>query len=83
VALGALIAAREAGLRVPEDIAIAGFDDIPAAALVDPPLTTVNQFQDQIGRRAAEMLFQRIIGESTGEMCAVEMPYRLVIRKST
>jgi LacI family transcriptional regulator len=82
MAMGALVAVREAGLRVPEDIAIAGFDDIPAAALVDPPLTTVTQFQDQIGRRATEMLFERINGTAPEEMRAVEMPYQLIIRKS-
>lgn len=82
MALGALVAVREAGLRVPEDIAIAGFDDIPAANLVDPPLTTINQFQDMIGRRGAEMLFQRIHGTATEATRAVEMPYRLIIRKS-
>ncbi len=82
MAMGALIAVREAGLRVPEDIAIVGFDDIPAAALVDPPLTTVTQFQDQIGRRATEMLFERINGTAPQEMRAVEMPYQLIIRKS-
>jgi len=82
MALGALVAVREAGLRVPEDIAIVGFDDIPAAALVDPPLTTVTQFQDQIGRRAAEMLFHRILGTAPEAMRAVEMPYQLIIRKS-
>ncbi len=83
MALGALVAAREAGLRVPEDIAIAGFDDIPAASLVDPPLTTVNQFQDMIGKRATEMLFERIHGTAPETMRAVEMPYQLIIRKST
>jgi LacI family transcriptional regulator len=82
MAMGALVAAREAGLRVPEDIAIAGFDDIPTAALIDPPLTTVTQFQDQIGKRATEMLFDRINGTAPQEMRVVEMPYRLIIRKS-
>jgi LacI family transcriptional regulator len=83
MALGALVAAREAGLRVPEDIAIAGFDDIPAAALVDPPLTTINQYQDMIGKRATEILFERIHGTAPETMRAVEMPYQLIIRKST
>lgn len=83
MAMGALVAAREAGLRVPEDIAIAGFDDIPAAALVDPPLTTVSQFQGQIGKRAAEMLFERIRGAVPDTPRAVEMPYQLIIRKSS
>jgi LacI family transcriptional regulator len=83
MALGSLVAVREAGLRVPEDIAIAGFDDIPAARLVDPPLTTINQFQDKIGRRAAEMLFERIHGKAPEAMRSVEMSYQLFIRKST
>jgi LacI family transcriptional regulator len=82
MAIGALDAAHEAGLRVPADVAIAGFDDIPAAALVDPPLTTVNQFQDQIGKKAAEMLLDRIRGAAPEAMRAVEMPYQLIIRRS-
>jgi len=82
MAMGALIAMREAGLRVPEDIAIVGFDDIPAARLVNPPLTTVTQFQDQIGRRATQMLFDRINGQAPNEMQVVEMPYQLIIRQS-
>jgi LacI family transcriptional regulator len=82
MAMGALIATGEAGLRVPEDIAIVGFDDIPAAKLVNPPLTTVTQFQDQIGKRATQMLFDRINGQAPNEMQAVEMPYQLIIRQS-
>src|SRR5690606_10195968 len=82
MALGALDAVREAGLRVPEDIAIVGFDDILAANLVNPPLTTVNQSQENIGRRATEMVFERINGTAPDEMRAVEMPYQLIIRKS-
>lgn len=82
MAMGALIAIGEAGLHVPEDIAIVGFDDIPAARLVNPPLTTVTQFQDQIGRRATQMLFDRINGQAPNEMQVVEMPYQLIIRQS-
>lgn len=83
IALGALVAIREAGLRVPEDIALAGFDDIPAASQVDPPLTTINQFQDRVGRRAAEMLFERMNGTAPETRQSVEMPYQLVVRNST
>ena len=83
MAMGALVAAREAGLRIPEDIAIAGFDNIPAASLVDPPLTTINMFQENIGRRATQMVFDRIQGTAPEGMQTVEMPYQLVIRKST
>ena len=62
MAMGAMVAIREAGLRVPEDIAVAGFDDITVARLLNPPLTTVAQFPEHLGRRAAEMLFERLTG---------------------
>ena len=62
MAIGAMVAIRNAGLRVPEDIAVAGFDDITVARLLNPPLTTVAQFPEQLGRRAAEMLFERLNG---------------------
>jgi DNA-binding LacI/PurR family transcriptional regulator len=58
VALGALKAAREAGLRVPDDLAVAGFDDFEFAAAVDPPLTTVRIPGYEMGRQAARSLLQ-------------------------
>ena len=67
MAIGAMVAIREAGLRVPDDIAVAGFDDITVARLLNPPLTTVAQFPERLGRRAAEMLFARLDGSVTGE----------------
>ena len=82
MAIGAMIAIREAGLSIPEDIAIVGIDDISAAALISPPLTTVNQFKQNLGRRAAEMLFERLDGSVTGNGRSVEMPFELVIRES-
>jgi LacI family transcriptional regulator len=82
MAMGAMVAIREAGLRVPQDIAVAGFDDIPVASLLNPPLTTVAQFPERLGRRAAEMLFARLNGDVTGEGQRVEMPYELKIRAS-
>ncbi len=82
MALGALVAIREAGLRVPDDIALAGFDDITVARLANPPLTTVAQFPERLGRRAAEMLFERLDGTVLGEGRRVEMPYELVVRAS-
>jgi LacI family transcriptional regulator len=54
MAIGALRAAREAGLRIPEDIAIVGFDDIPIARFLTPPLTTVRVQIAEMGRRAVE-----------------------------
>lgn len=82
LALGAMVAIREAGLRVPEDIAVAGFDDITVARLLNPPLTTVAQFPENLGRRAAEMLFARLSGDVTGRGRRVEMPHQLKVRES-
>lgn len=82
IALGALMAAREAGLRVPADIALAGFDDIPAARLVSPALTTVAQAADVIGRRAATRVLERLDhGIDEAGRCE-EVPYTLMLRES-
>lgn len=82
MAIGAMQAVQQAGLRVPQDIAIMGFDDIPAARLMNPPLTTVTQFQEEIGRQAAELLFERIDGHAPDGARAVEMPFEIVVRES-
>jgi LacI family transcriptional regulator len=82
MAIGAMIGLREAGLEIPRDMAIVGFDDIPAASLVNPPLTTVAQFPERLGRRAAEMLFERLRGEAP-EMGRLEIHHcEPVIRNS-
>lgn len=82
MALGAMMAIREANLRIPGDIALIGIDDIPAAKFVHPPLTTVSQMQENIGRRAAEMLFERINGTAPVTPRLVEMPFKLITRES-
>jgi LacI family transcriptional regulator len=82
MAMGALMALREAGLRVPEDMAVVGFDDIPAARLVNPPLTTIVQFQEMLGRRIAEMLFERLNGTAPAYTRAEPLPFELVVRQS-
>lgn len=61
--IGALQALREYGLRIPEDVALAAFDDPPWAALVDPPLTTLGQPVRTMSHRAVELLFERIEGK--------------------
>lgn len=83
MAIGVMKALREAGLSVPGDIAVAGFDDISAASLVSPGLTTVAQFQYDIGVRAAEILLGRLHGKTPGTGTAVEMPFKLIERGST
>jgi len=60
MALGLIHAFREAGLDVPRDVSVAGFDDIPEAAHFWPPLTTVRQAFDELGRRCVAMLMQAI-----------------------
>lgn len=82
LALGALSAARRAGLRVPADLAVTGFDDFEFAAYVDPPLTTVHVPAYEMGRQAAEALVDRI--EHDGTRPAVhEFPVELRVRESS
>jgi LacI family transcriptional regulator len=93
MAFGAMEAARERGLRIPGDISILGFDDIPQAAQVHPPLTTVRQPLEEMGRRAAKMLLEIMenlraaprefsrISERRAEK--IELPTELVVREST
>jgi GntR family transcriptional regulator of arabinose operon len=77
-----LEAARFAGLRVPEDIAIVGFDDLDFSSSLNPPLTTVAQPPFEIGVKAAERLLSRIKGEK-GPRVFIALPYRMVIRSSS
>lgn len=82
MALGLLCAMREAGRRVPEDISVVGFDDIPDAAYFAPPLTTVHQDFGAVGEQCVEIILDalRVGGRQTGR---VVVPPRLVIRQST
>jgi LacI family transcriptional regulator len=83
MALGAMTAIREAKLAIPRDIALMGFDDIFAARFVTPPLSTISQFQYELGRVAAEMLLERInqlSPETAGRQR--QMPFELVKRQS-
>jgi LacI family transcriptional regulator len=82
MAIGAMIAIREAGLAVPHDMAVVGFDDIPAASWVNPALTTISHFQQRLGERAAEMLFERLHDDALEPGRSVEMPFELTIRDS-
>lgn len=82
LAVGALMAVREAGLRVPQDIAIMGFDDIPIARLMSPALTTIAQPKRLLGTRAAELLFERLGGSPAVVGRSEELPFELIIRES-
>lgn len=60
IAIGVICAAEEAGLRIPEDLSVVGFDDIALAAYTNPPLTTVRQPKHEIGTTTAQLLIERI-----------------------
>jgi LacI family transcriptional regulator len=82
MAMGAMMALREARLRIPDDVAVVGFDDIPAVRLLSPSLTTVAQFQQQMGTRAMELLLERLQGTAPPTGRSEETPFRLVVRES-
>jgi len=81
-AIGALRAAHTLHLRVPQDVAIAGFDNIPIAAYQTPPLTTVDQPIVEQGRIAAELLLKRIEATNSRRQ-TVQLPCKLIVREST
>jgi len=82
IAIGALDAAEKMNYRVPEDIAIIGFDDIPAASWVRPQLSTVAQYPGEMGTVLAKALFERISGEYDGPSRRFEVPCRFFERAS-
>lgn len=81
VAFGAMRALDEAGLRIPDDVAVVGFDDVPLAAYVNPPLTTLRTDPIEQGEGAVDLLMARINGEPY-ERLEESYETRLVIRKS-
>jgi DNA-binding LacI/PurR family transcriptional regulator len=82
-AIGAMAAAFDAGLSVPGDISIVGFDDIPAAGWTTPRLTTVHQPIREKGRRAAHRLIEAVRSAADHRPLVEVLPTRLVVRGST
>ncbi|MEU6605866.1 LacI family DNA-binding transcriptional regulator [Streptomyces shenzhenensis] len=83
IAVGVMDAARERGLATPRDVAITGYDDIEAASLVTPALTTVHNPAREIGRTCARMLLDRLAGKYDDVAREVVLAHRLVIRESS
>ncbi len=82
-ALGALSASSEAGLRVPQDIAIVGIDNDPVCEFTCPPLTTSAQPTEAIAKKAVEILFKQMRGEKLSESeWLIRLPCQLVVRQS-
>lgn len=81
-AIGAIDAAHARGLVVPDDLAVAGFDDVDAATIVNPPLTTVRNPAYDTGRTAGDLLVSRMLGDYHGVGRTVTLPCPLVVRES-
>lgn len=81
IALFLMQTAQRSGLRVPEDLAIVGFDDLNFAEHVNPPLTTVSQPRMDVGLRAGNLLINRIEGQ-VGPKKQIELPTSLAVRAS-
>jgi LacI family transcriptional regulator len=82
-AIGAVRAFRDAGLRVPEDVSVVGFDDIQAAAYLTPRLTTVRQPLRQMGEMAAQQLLMRISNGNGKVPQLISLAPELIVREST
>lgn len=83
VAIGILLAAADAGVRVPDDLSVVGYDDIPAACWTTPRLTTVHQPIREKGRLAARLLIDRIRADSGHAPLTELLATRLIVRGST
>jgi len=81
MAMGAMDAVRERGKRIPEDVSIIGFDDIPQASMVHPGLTTIRQPLQNMGSVAAQMLLDRLKNPEISQK-RIELPTNLVVRES-
>lgn len=82
MAMGAMRAARDLGLSVPEQLAVIGIDDMPLASYFDPPLTTMRQDMFGIGREAARLLI-RALGQPEAPRQHLRLPAELIVRRST
>jgi LacI family transcriptional regulator len=83
IAIGALKALHDAGLVVPKKMSVVGFDDLPAAIVVDPFLTVAVQPAYEMGQRATKRLLQCLDGENTGGFQDIVLPVSIIERKST
>jgi len=79
-AIGVLNALQDHGVRVPEDVAVIGFDDLGFASLLNPPLTTVRAPTELVGRTATEQLFNILENQPTDE--AITLPTEIIFRRS-
>jgi LacI family transcriptional regulator len=81
LAIGAMVAIREAGFSIPENFALVGFDDVPAAAFTDPPLTTIRAHPLEQGKLLGEVAIALAAGKESGSQQDI-LPLELIIRAS-
>ena len=81
LALGAMVAVREAGISIPDQFAVVGYDDIPSAAFANPPLTTVRSNAFEQGKMVGEAAIELVKGKKTGRQASI-LPLELIIRES-
>jgi len=82
IASACLKAFKEAGIRVPEDVSLVGFDNLPMCEMLDPPLTTMQVSKHQIGERAMELLVGRITNRISAPTLKISVGGELIVRKS-
>ena len=83
LAIGALRALRDSGLKVPEDVALVGFDDLPEALMIDPFLTVAKQPAYDMGYKATELLLARLSGQAPEKCQDIVLPVEIVVRRSS
>lgn len=82
IAGGVMVKAKEKGLRIPEDIAIIGFDDQPLSEILDPKLTTIRQPVNEMGTETVRLIVELMKGQ-TKKVQSIELPAQLIIRETT
>ncbi len=83
IAIGALRALRAAGLRVPKDMSLVAFDDLPAPIVIDPFFTVVSQPAYEMGQRATALLLERLAGNGPAALQDIVLPTQLIVRESS
>jgi LacI family transcriptional regulator len=83
IAIGVMRALRDAGVRVPEDMSVVAFDDLPQAITIDPFFTVASQPAYEMGTRATELLLSRLANEGPAEPQDIVLPVEIIVRKSS
>lgn len=83
MALGAMKAIKEKNLKIPEDIAVVGFDDAEFAEVIDPSLTTVKKYRTMMGKEAAILMLELLNNKNNKKYKQIVLPTKLMIREST